>query len=114
MTPNVPAETKALTKVLLQNGSIPAGQGKRLLPGLDVKLMIGCISMSAVPEKSVGNLSVRVLFGTPIADTGITILADSSVWLEETTSERDFIFTPATLQPDWIHNQCARCRTVAV
>src|SRR5262245_5035616 len=97
MAPNVTAETKALTKVLLQNGSIPAGQEKRLLPGLDVKLYDRLHFHIGRAGKSVGNLSVRVLFGTPIAGTGITILADGSVWFEETTSERDFIFTtPAT------------------
>jgi hypothetical protein len=38
-----------------------------------------------------------VLFGTPVAGSGITLLADSTVWFEETLSEREFIWTaPAT------------------
>ena len=43
---------------------------------------------------SVAGLSVKVLFSTPL--TGLhcgAILADSTVWFEETVSEREFIWT---------------------
>jgi hypothetical protein len=88
MTPTIAAEKPTLSKLLLQNATIPAGQERRLLPNLDVRqydrlhLHIGRLA------KGVAGLSVRVLFGTPVP--GGAILADSTVWFEETVSEREF------------------------
>ena len=93
-SPSIATETKALTKVLLQDATIPAGGEKRILPNLDVKkydrlhLHIGRDAMS------VAGLSVRVLFSTPLPGLHCSaILADSTVWFEETVSEREFIWT---------------------
>lgn len=88
------AETPTLTKVLLQDATIPAGGEKRLLPGLDVKRYDRLHIHVGRDAMSVGGLSVRVLFSTPM--TGLhcsAILADSTVWFEETVSDREFLWT---------------------
>lgn len=93
-TPIVAAETPTLTKVLLQNGTIPANGEQRLMPGLDVKRYDRLHIHVGRDAKSVGGLSVRVLFATPLAGLHCgAILADSTVWFEETASEREFIWT---------------------
>jgi hypothetical protein len=80
---------------LVQNLTIPVGGDKRLLPSLDVSkwdrlhFHIGAVS------RTVPGLNVRILFGTPIS--GGILLADSTVWFEETVSEREFSHqTPAS------------------
>lgn len=92
--PVIAAETPTFTKVLLQNATVPAHGEKRLMPSLDVKkydrlhIHIGRDAMSVM------GLSVRVLFMTPISGLHCGgILADSTVWFEETVSEREFIWT---------------------
>ena len=96
MTP-ASAETAPLARVLLNNAAIAPGAQTRLLPNLDVKAYDRLHFHIARAGKSVAGLSVRVLFGTPVAGSGITLLADSTVWFEETLSEREFIWTaPAT------------------
>ncbi|MCX6555853.1 MAG: hypothetical protein NTW95_00230 [Candidatus Aminicenantes bacterium] len=94
--PVIATETPTLTKVLLQNATIPAHSEKRLMPGLDVKKYDRLHIHVGRDAMSVGGLSVRVLFITPI--TGLHcggILADSTVWFEETVNEREFIWTGA-------------------
>jgi hypothetical protein len=88
------AETPTMTKVLLKNATIPAHGEKRVLPGLDVRnydrlhIHIGRDAMS------IAGLSVRVLFQTPIAGLHCGgLLADSTVWFEETAAEREFSCT---------------------
>lgn len=85
----------AFKKVLVQNLTIPVGGDKRLLPSLDVSkwdrlhFHIGAVS------RTVPGLNVRILFGTPMS--GGILLADSTVWFEETVSEREFSHqTPAS------------------
>jgi hypothetical protein len=93
-TPIVPAETPTMTKVLLQNETIPANGEKRLLPGLDVKKYDRLHIHVGRDAKSVAGLSIRVLFGTPIQGLHCgALLADSTVWFEETVSERAFEWT---------------------
>jgi hypothetical protein len=84
----------AYTRVLLENAVIPAGGEKRLLPNLAIgqwdrlHFHIGAIA------RAVAGLNVRVLFGTPVtgAHSGV-LLADSTIWYEETVSEREFSYT---------------------
>lgn len=84
-------ETRTLTKVLLQNITIPAGGEQRALPNLDVKKYDRLHIHIGRDAKSVAGLSVRILFGTPMAGLHCgALLADSTVWFEETVSEREF------------------------
>lgn len=88
-------ETPTLTQVLLTDATIPAGQERRLFPNLDVKKYDRLHIHVGRDAKSVAGLSVRVLFSTPLPG-GLhcgAILADSTVWFEETVSEREFIWT---------------------
>jgi len=88
-------ETPTLTKVLLQDAVIPAGGERRLLPNLDVKMYDRLHIHIGRDAKGVAGLSVRVLFSTPLPG-GLhcgAILADSTVWFEETVSERAFEWT---------------------
>ncbi len=94
MTPAVALETPTLTRILLTNGSIPPGGQQRLLPNLDVKAYDRLHIHVGRDAKAVDGLSVRVLFSTPLPG-GLhcgAILADSTVWFEETVSEREFIW----------------------
>lgn len=90
------SETAALTKVLLQNATIPAHGEKRLMPGLEVKKYDRLHIHVGRDAMSVGGLTVRVLFITPIPGLHCGgILADSTVWFEESVNEREFIWTGA-------------------
>jgi hypothetical protein len=94
LIPIVP-ETPTLTKVLLTDATIPAGGEKRLFPNLDVKNYDRLHIHVGRDAKAVDGLSVRVLFSTPLPG-GLhcgAILADSTVWFEETVTERQFIWT---------------------
>lgn len=87
-------ETPTLTKVLLDNATVPAGQEKRLLPGLDVRKYDRLHIHVGRNAKAVDGLSVRVLFATAMPGLHCgAILADSTVWFEETVSERQFAWT---------------------
>jgi hypothetical protein len=79
----------ALQEVLLDGQPVNAGQERRLLPGLDVAVHRRLHLHVSGGIQGVDNLSIRVLFGTPIS--GVTLLADSTVWFEETTWEREFV-----------------------
>ncbi len=87
-------ETPTLTKLLLTNITIPAHQEVRALPNLDVKKYDRLHIHVGRDAKSVAGLSVRVLFGTVLPGLHCgAILADSTVWFEETVSEREFVWT---------------------
>jgi hypothetical protein len=88
-------ETPTLTEVLLKDATIPAGGERRLLPNLDVKKFDRLHIHVGRDAKGVAGLSVRILFSTPLPG-GLhcgAILADSTVWFEETVSEREFLWT---------------------
>ena len=88
MSPSPASETATLTKVLLANATIPAGAEHRILPNLDVRKYDRIHLHIGRKAKGVAGLSVRVLFATPVASGAL--LADSTVWFEETVSEREF------------------------
>jgi hypothetical protein len=94
MPPAIIAERAALTQSLASDVTLAAGAEHRTLPGLDVKNYDRLHIHVGRNAKGVAGLSVRVLFGTPV--TGLhcgAILADSTVWFEETVSEREFVWT---------------------
>lgn len=94
MTPTRAMETPTFTTVLLQNATLAAGTEKRILPNIDVKKYDRLHIHVGRDAKGVAGLSVRVLFGTPMAGLHCgALLADSTVWFEETVSEREFTWT---------------------
>jgi hypothetical protein len=78
----------ALQTVLLDGQAITAGQELRLFPGLDVSSYDRLHFHISAGIRAVDELHVRVLFGTPVP--GVILLADSTVWFEDTVSEREF------------------------
>jgi hypothetical protein len=84
----------AFKKVLLEGESMPAGGQKRLLPSLDVSAWDRLHFHISGGVRAVDGLSVRILFGTPVGSK--VLLADSTIWFEETVSEREFSFTAPT------------------
>jgi hypothetical protein len=78
----------ALQNVLLDGQPITAGQEVRLLPGLDVSTYDRLHLHISAGGSAVDELHVRVLFGTPLPT--VTLLADSTVWFEDTATEREF------------------------
>ena len=81
----------AFTEILLENDTIRVGAEKRLLPGLDVSRWDRLHFHIGSDARSVAGLNVRILFGTPMAGTHCgSLLADSTVWYEDTVSEREF------------------------
>lgn len=88
----------AFTKILLKNATIAAGGEKRLLPGLNVGKWDRLHFHIGADARTVAGLSVRILFGTPLKGTHCgALLADSTVWYEDTVSEREFSHTvPST------------------
>ena len=81
----------AFKKVLVQKIAIPAGGQKRLLPNLDVSKWDRLHFHIGADAVSVAGLHVRILFGTPMTGTHCgALLADSTIWYEETVSEREF------------------------
>jgi hypothetical protein len=88
----------AFTKVLLENETIPPGGEKRLFPGLDVSKWDRLHVHVGADARSVAGINVRVLFATPMKGLHCgAILADSTVWYEDTVSEREFSHaTPAS------------------
>jgi hypothetical protein len=92
--PPLVAETPTLTKILLQNATIPAHGEKRLFPVLDVRKYDRLHIHIGRDAKGVEGLSARILFITPIPGLHCGgILADSTVWFEEEVSEREFVWT---------------------
>lgn len=81
--------------MLLEGESLAAGQEKRLLPGLDVSKWDRLHFHTSAGTRSVAGLRAKVLSGTPV--DGKILLTDSTVWFEETVSEREFSHTtPST------------------
>jgi len=81
----------AFQQTLLENTRINPGEEKRLLPGLAVADYDRLHFHISGRGHVIPNLSVRILFGTPVGP--VTLLADSTVWFEDTVSEREFSFT---------------------
>ena len=78
----------ALQELLLDGQPMAAGEERRLLPGLDVSAFDRIHLHVSAGVRAVDELHVRVLFGTPVP--GAILLADSTVWFEDTVSEREF------------------------
>ena len=79
------------TRFLAKKLTIAAGAEKRLLPGLNVGKWDRLHFHIGADARSVAGLSVRILFGTPLAGSHCgALLADSTVWYEDTVSEREF------------------------
>jgi len=78
---------------LLKDENIPVGGEKRLMPMLDVskwdRLHFHIGSGAHLPIRG---LYVKILFAT-LLDIQRVILADSTIWYEDTVSEREFIHT---------------------
>jgi hypothetical protein len=87
----------AFTKVLLENETIPVGGEKRLMPGIDVSRWDRLHFHIGADARSVAGLNVRILFGTPLKGTHCgALLADSTVWYEDTVWEREFSHAVST------------------
>jgi hypothetical protein len=81
----------AIQQVLLNGASLAAGAEKRLLPSLNVAATDRLHFHISGGVRAVPGLNVKILFGTPV--NGKILLTDSTVWFEETVSEREFVFT---------------------
>ena len=81
----------ALEQVLLDGEPLAAGGEKRILPGLDVRRYDRLHFHVSGGSGNIADLNVRVLFGTPVQDK--VLLADSTVWFEDTVWEREFSHT---------------------
>ena len=81
----------AFQQVLLDGQSIGVGEVKRLLPDLDVSKWDRLHFHISGGTQGIRDTSVRILFGTPV--DGKVLLADSTVWYEESVSEREFSHT---------------------
>jgi hypothetical protein len=82
---------KGLYRVLMENEKLPAGQEKRLLPHLDVSRWDRLHFHISNGNRAVSGLKARILFGTPMPESPCgELLADSTIWFEDTVSERDF------------------------
>lgn len=85
----------ALQKMLLEGESIAAGEQKRLLPCLDVSKWDRLHLHISGGGENIAGLSVHVIFGTPAGSK--LLLADTTIWFEDTVSEREFSHTtPST------------------
>ena len=85
----------AFQKILLDGKPIAAGEEKRLLPSLDVSKWDRLHFHISGGTGSIAGLSVRILFATPMGK--VALLANSTVWYEESVSEREFFhITPNT------------------
>lgn len=81
-------------RVLLENEPLPPGQEKRLLPHIDVSKFDRLHFHISNGNRAVAGIKARVLFGTPMPTSPCgELLADSTVWFEDTVSERDLAFT---------------------
>jgi len=81
----------ALQQTLLENTHLSPGEEKRLLPGISVSDYHRLHFHISGGVHTIPNLSVRILFGTPVGQ--VILLTDSTVWVEEIVSEREFSFT---------------------
>lgn len=70
-------------KALLTNFTLAVGTKKRLMPGIDVSKWDRLHFHIGADARSIAGLSIRILFGTPVAETKCgALLADSVVWCE--------------------------------
>lgn len=83
----------AFQSVLLDGEPLVTGEEKRLLPGLNVAEYDRLHFHISAGVRSAAALHVRILFGTPVP--GKVLLADSTVWFEDTVAEREFSHTTA-------------------
>jgi hypothetical protein len=81
----------ALQQVLLDGQPMATGEEIRLLPGLAVSGFDRLHFHVSGGNESISSVSVRVLFGTPAGSR--ILLADSTVWFEDTVWEREFSHT---------------------
>jgi hypothetical protein len=81
----------AIQQILLDGQPMTTGQEIRLLPGLDVGIFDRLHFHISGGSNSISSVSVRVLFGTPAGSR--ILLADSTVWFEDTVWEREFSHT---------------------
>lgn len=85
----------AFKKDLLKAEALPAGSEKRILPNLKVERHDRLHFHISNGVKGLKDLNIRILFGTPVGSK--ILLADSTVWFEDTVSEREFSYQlPAT------------------
>lgn len=87
----------ALQTVLFEDITIEPGEEKRLVPwkGLDVSTYDRLhFHIGTLPGTGVAQLKVTILFATEVTDDGQSILANSTIWFEDTVKEREFTFTP--------------------
>lgn len=81
----------SLQKVLLKNEPLAVGKEKRLLPNLDVSKWDRLHFHISNGNKSIAGCKARILFATPMKDAPCSaMLADSTVWFEDSVSEREF------------------------
>ena len=92
-----PFETPALSKLLVSNATIAAGQELRLWPGLDVSKWDRLHLTVGGDARAVPNLQVRVLFSVPVPGTHCGgILTDGTLSFEDGGAPRRFEYaTPA-------------------
>jgi hypothetical protein len=92
--PMVRPTATVLRRVLLENTALAAGKEKRLLPHIDVSHYDRLHFHLSNGNRAVAGLKVRILFGTPMPESPCgELLADSTVWFEDTVSEREFSYT---------------------
>lgn len=83
-----------MQKVLLKNEPLKAGKERRLLPNIDVSKWDRLHFHISNGNKAIPACHVRVLFATPMKDAPCSaLLADSTVWFEEKSTEREFSHT---------------------
>lgn len=89
---------KAFHRVLLENEALAAHKEKRLLPHIDVSRWDRLHFHISNGNRAVANLKARIVFGTPMPESPCgELLADSTVWFEDTVSERELTYvTPDT------------------
>ncbi|MGD8859928.1 MAG: hypothetical protein PVI30_07940 [Myxococcales bacterium] len=81
----------AFKQILLEGETIAAGAEKRILPGLSVERWDRLHFHISNGSRAINDLHTRILFGTPVGSK--ILLADSTVWFEDTKNERDFEHT---------------------
>jgi len=85
----------AFKQNLLVDFTLAGNSQKRILPSLNVENFDRLHFHISNGTSSIANVHVRILYGTPVGAR--VLLADSTVWVEEGSNERDFEFTtPAT------------------
>lgn len=81
----------AFKQNLIQAETINAGQERRILPSLSVERYDRLHFHISNGVSALRDLRIRILFGTPVG--GKILLADSTIWYEDSISEREFDYT---------------------